>query len=36
MGEMRTAYKILVVKPEWKGPLERCRIILSCVLESSV
>jgi hypothetical protein len=33
MGEMRTAYKIIVVKPEWKGRLERPRMICSWVLE---
>jgi len=33
MREMRTAHKILVVKPEWKGWLERPRIIFSWVLE---
>jgi hypothetical protein len=30
---MRTAYKIIVGKPEWKGQLERPRIIFSWVLE---
>jgi len=33
VGEMRTAYEIIVVKPEWKGRLERPRIIFSFVLE---
>jgi hypothetical protein len=33
VGEMRTAYKIIVVKPEWKGRLERLIIMFSWVLE---